>query len=123
MRDFLIRVIVGIGATVIILAPVAQLPLFLSESKSEQTLQVISPIRFKCENIQRSSFIEMVCYDQRLKYMLLKLSGRSYHYCQIELATMQSFLAAESMGKFYNNHIKGRQTLRPYDCRSSSTPI
>lgn len=74
-------------------------------------------LELNCQDVSRSSFIERVCYDEAQEYMLIRLSGRLYHYCDIEVEMIRAFLAAPSMGAFYNAHIKGRKTARPYDCR------
>lgn len=60
-----------------------------------------------CDAISRSSFINRVCYDQANAYMIVLLKETYYHYCDIDKATVDSFKAAESMGRFYNAYIKG----------------
>jgi hypothetical protein len=72
---------------------------------------------FKCDMIERSSFIRRVCYDEKNAYMLINLSGTWYHYCEIDPATVWSLLTAESMGRFYNASIKGN-----FDCRTHRVP-
>ena len=74
-------------------------------------------LELNCEDIDRSSFIERVCYDEDQEYMVIRLTGMLYHYCDIEPETIRAFLNAPSMGEFYNAHIKGRRAARPYDCR------
>jgi KTSC domain-containing protein len=72
---------------------------------------------FDCSDITRSSFINRVCYDRRNEYMLISLNGTFYHYCEIDAATVSSFLSAPSMGRFYNASIKGQ-----FDCRVHRVP-
>lgn len=72
---------------------------------------------FKCLPIDRSSFIRRVCYDQKNSYMIVKLNDTYYHYCDINVATVNEFEAASSMGRFYNASIKGR-----FDCRTGHVP-
>ena len=72
---------------------------------------------FKCDVIERSSFIREVCYDQRNTYMLINLRGTWYHYCEIDPATVSGLLAADSIGRFYNASIKGN-----FDCRTHRVP-
>ena len=63
---------------------------------------------FACTTIERSSFIRRVCYDTANAYMLVSLNGTYYHYCDIDESTVNSFLAADSMGRFFNASIKGQ---------------
>jgi uncharacterized protein DUF4189/KTSC domain-containing protein len=72
---------------------------------------------FDCTDINRSSFIERVCYDRRNEYMLISLNGVYYHYCEIGPDTVASLLSAPSMGRFYNANIKSR-----FDCRVLYVP-
>lgn len=72
---------------------------------------------FDCSDVSRSSFINRVCYDRRLAYMLISLNQKFYHYCEIDPGTVKSLLAAPSMGAFYNSEIKGK-----YDCRTRHIP-
>jgi hypothetical protein len=72
---------------------------------------------FSCTDISRSSFIKKVCYDQGNEYMVISLHGTYYHYCQIDNGTVSSLLDAESMGRYFNQNIKGR-----FDCRRHRVP-
>jgi KTSC domain len=69
---------------------------------------------FACTDTPRSSFIQRVCYDKAQSYMLINLRGTYYHYCE--------FLAAPSMGQFYNQRIKGTGSDGPFDCRTHRVP-
>jgi hypothetical protein len=73
---------------------------------------------FDCKPINRSSFINRVCYDQKNAYMIVLLKTTYYHYCNIDSGTVAAFEAAASMGQFYNATIKGR-----FDCRAGHVPI
>jgi len=77
----------------------------------------VSLAPFKCDAITRSSFIERVCYDASNSYMLIDLNGAWYHYCEIDAGTVSNLMAADSMGRFYNQSIKGR-----FDCRTHRVP-
>jgi hypothetical protein len=72
---------------------------------------------FKCEAIDRSSFIRRVCYDAINNYMVVKLNETYYHYCDIDRATVDAFRAADSMGRFFNASIKGH-----FDCQTGRVP-
>jgi len=72
---------------------------------------------FDCTDIERSSFIERVCYDEANEYMLINLNGTYFHYCDIDSDTVDALLEADSMGRFYNVFIKGS-----FDCRTGYVP-
>jgi uncharacterized membrane protein len=72
---------------------------------------------FSCEPVERSSFIRCVCYDPANAYMIVGLNGTFYHYCGVDKATVDSFKAADSMGRFFNAAIKGH-----FDCRTGRVP-
>jgi KTSC domain len=84
------------------------------------TLKYRGPVSlapFACEAITRSSFIERVCYNAKNACMLIDLKGTWYHYCEIDQETVSGLLEAESMGRFYNQSIKGN-----FDCRTHRIP-
>ena len=77
---------------------------------------------FVCTDITRSSFIQRVCYDKAQSYMLIDLRGTYYHYCELPAAILEAFMAAPSMGQFFNQNIKGSGSDGPYDCRTHRIP-
>jgi hypothetical protein len=77
---------------------------------------------FACTDTPRSSFIQRVCYDKAQSYMLISLRGTYYHYCELPASTFDSFVAAPSMGQFYNQNIKGSGADGPFDCRTHKVP-
>ena len=74
--------------------------------------------RFTCSSIERSSFIRRVCYDGADAYMVVRLNDTYYHYCDIDKATVDAFLSAESMGRFFDSSIRGH-----FDCRTGHIPV
>jgi hypothetical protein len=72
---------------------------------------------FTCDPVERSSFIRRVCYDETNAYMIVKLKDTYYHYCDIDKATVDSFKAADSMGRYFNASIKSH-----FDCRTGHVP-
>lgn len=72
---------------------------------------------FACEAINRSSFVNRVCYDKATRYMLISLRGAYYHYCRLPPSVVASLLQAESIGRHYNANIKGK-----FDCRQGGIP-
>jgi KTSC domain len=77
---------------------------------------------FACTDTPRSSFIQRVCYDNAQSYMLINLKGTYYHYCELPPTTFDAFVAAPSMGHFYNQKIKGSGSDGPFDCRAHRVP-
>jgi hypothetical protein len=77
---------------------------------------------FACADTPRSSFIQRVCYDQKERYMLINLRGTYYHYCELSAGMFDAFMAAGSMGQFYNKNIKGSGSDGPFDCRTHHVP-
>src|SRR5690348_14038895 len=78
---------------------------------------------FACSDITRSSFIERVCYDKANSYMIIRLRGTYYHYCELPQPTLDAFMSADSMGRYYNTNIKGTGKDGPYDCRTHRMPV
>jgi KTSC domain len=72
---------------------------------------------FDCTDVTRSSFIRRVCFDKAKSYMLISLNGTYYHYCAIPTTTVEDLMDAESMGRFFNEQVKGR-----FDCRLNPVP-
>ena len=72
---------------------------------------------FKCESITRSSLVKRLCYDAKEQYVIVSLNGTYYHYCEVPSAVVSSWRQAESMGRFYNQNVKGN-----FDCRVNRVP-
>ena len=77
---------------------------------------------FDCEDVSRSSFVERVCYDAQNQYMIVRLHGVYYHYCEVDSETISAFLGAPSMGKYFIAYIKGSGANGPFDCRTHQLP-
>lgn len=77
---------------------------------------------FTCQDITRSSFINRVCYDRKEQFMVIQLRTVYYPYCEFPDKVLGEFLAAESMGKYYNANIKGSGSDGPFDCRTHRVP-
>jgi hypothetical protein len=78
--------------------------------------------QFECTEIDRSSVVTRVCYNAPNGYMIIRLKTVDYHYCAIDTGTVAKLLAAESMGRFYNQNIKSAATDRRFDCRDHAVP-
>ena len=81
----------------------------------------ISLDHFKCTET-RSNPVDRVCYAETKRYMVVKLKGTYYHYCEIGPAIVAAFLAAPSIGHYYNSGIKSAATNRAFDCRDHPIP-
>jgi hypothetical protein len=100
--------------------------LFGAEARAETVIvKFRGPVDLKtfvCRDIDRSSFIQRVCYDKAQSYMIISLRGTYYHYCELPSATLDGLMGAPSMGQFYNQNIKGSGSDGPYDCRTHRIP-
>ncbi len=72
---------------------------------------------FACESTPHSSVVKRLCYDSKEKYVIVNLTGTYYHYCEVPANIVSNWRRAESMGRYYNQHIKGR-----FDCRVLYVP-
>jgi hypothetical protein len=72
---------------------------------------------FACEWVERSTVVKRLCYDTKEKYVVVKLGGTYYHYCEVPATVVANWRAADSMGSFYNARIKGN-----FDCRVLRVP-
>jgi hypothetical protein len=108
-------------------AATALILIFFSAGARSETIDVkyrgmVDLKSFECRDINRSSFIQRVCYDKAQSYMLISLKGTYYHYCELPSATYDALMGAPSMGRFYNQNIKGTGSDGPYDCRTHRLP-
>ena len=106
---------------------VAVLSLLISASARAESVTVkyrgvVDLKPFSCTDTPRSSFIQRVCYDKAQSYMLINLRGVYCHYCELPPPTLEAFLAAPSMGKFYNQSIRSSGSDGPFDCRTHRVP-
>jgi hypothetical protein len=74
---------------------------------------------FQCPALKSSSLVTRLCYDAKPRYLVVSLNGTYYHYCAVEPETFQAWIAAPSLGTFYNQRMKGSQR---YDCRLHEVP-
>jgi hypothetical protein len=100
----------GVFSALILLAHTSSAESFFVKYRGEVDL---AP--FRSDTITRSSFIDRLCDDSKESYVLVSLNGTFYHYC--EQGVVNQWLAADSMGRYYNAFIKGQ-----YDCRTHHVP-
>jgi hypothetical protein len=75
-----------------------------------------------CTDVTRSSVVNRACYDKAKRFMVVQLRGTYFPYCELPAGTYEEFLAAPSMGKYYNASIKGTGQDGPFDCRTHPAP-
>ena len=73
---------------------------------------------FECPALKPSSLVNRLCYDPDTDYLIVQLRQTYYHYCAVEPETFDAWQRALSLGRFYNQKIKGRG----YDCRDHPVP-
>lgn len=72
---------------------------------------------FSCEAVSRSSLVERLCYDAAQRYVVVKLTGTYYQYCNVPAEVVSDWKRSPSMGKYFNANLKGR-----FDCRVTPPP-
>lgn len=104
--------------------------IFIGISQTAHTetvdVQYQGPVKldtFDCTDITRSSFINRVCYHEGERYLIVQLRSRYYGYCAIGGNVVAAFMAAPSMGRFYNANIKSGSNDGLYDCRNHEVPM
>ena len=73
---------------------------------------------FDCQDITRSSVISRVCYDTASRRMLVQRHAVYQQYCNLPKDTLDAFLGAPSMGRFFKANIEGADGCAPYACRT-----
>jgi KTSC domain len=76
---------------------------------------------FDCHDITRSSIISRVCYDAEGRRLLVQRHAAYRQYCDLPKDTLDAFLNAPSMGRFFNANIEpaGTDGDGPYGCRQT----
>ncbi len=77
---------------------------------------------FDCPAIKHSSFVNRICYNEPAHYLVVQLRSTYYHYCAIGPDVVAEWIAAPSLGKFYNARIKVSSNGGLYDCRGKVVP-
>ena len=77
---------------------------------------------FDCQDVDRSSVVKRVCYNEEKSYLIIRLTSAYYHYCEIDKTTVGQFLAADSMGSFYSSNIKDSGTGGAFSCKGKTVP-
>jgi KTSC domain-containing protein len=121
MRVLIIAATLAVAGMIVLISPLVPAS---AEEVCVKYHKCLDVDQFKCETITRSSFIKRVCYLQTKRYMIIKLKETYYHYCNMGPEINSEFLAAPSMGRYYNDNIRSKPdgTHGPFDCRDHPIP-
>ncbi len=72
---------------------------------------------FIYSDLNSSSFLGDAWYDTENGYLILEVSSKYYHYCDLWSVEWYGFTTADSHGTYYNSYIKDN-----YDCRNGTVP-
>jgi hypothetical protein len=108
-------------------AATALIGLLLSAEFGSETVDVrgrgaVDLSTFECRDVNRSSLIQRVCYDQAKRYMIVGIKGVYDQYCELPQPAFEGLMGAPSMGQFFNQHIRGSGADGRYDCRTLRMP-
>lgn len=77
--------------------------------------QILVPVKYRgkvdlalfdCMTISHSSLVKRLCYYSKEKHVIVNLKGTYYPYCKVPASVVGDWLAADSMGKFFDAYIK-----------------
>ena len=99
----------------------------LCHTANAETVQVkyqgpVSLDAFTCTDVHGDSNVNRICYDQKERYMVIKLDRTYYHYCEIGAATVAALQTARSKNQFFQANIRGSGLDGPFDCRTHPIP-
>ena len=63
---------------------------------------------FECRDINRSSLIQRVCYDQAQRYLIVGIRGNYEDFCELPPQAYTGFMTAPSMGQFFKENLRAR---------------
>ena len=72
---------------------------------------------FDCPALKPSSVVNRICYHEPTRYLIVQLRSTYYHYCEVGQNVVAAWVAAPSLGQFYNANIKVSSNGGLYDCR------
>jgi hypothetical protein len=110
-RDIMIRAAVSLIA-LLLTAPVG------SETVDVRDRGAVDLATFDCRDINRSTLIQRVCYDQAHRMLIVGIRGSYADYCELPQQTFERFMTAPSMGQFFNQNIGKSGPDARYDCQT-----
>lgn len=63
---------------------------------------------YRCHNNLPSSFVWRICHRSDAAHIVVNLGGTYYAYCGMPAQAVSDWLDADSLGRHYNQHVKGR---------------
>lgn len=93
-----------------------------AETVQVKYLGPVSLDAFTCTDVHGDSNVNRICYDQKERYMVIKLNKTYYQYCEIGAATVAALQAARSKNQFFQANIRGSGSDGPFDCRTHPIP-
>lgn len=93
-----------------------------AETVQVKYLGPVSLDAFTCTDVYGDSNVNRICYDQKERYMVIKLNKTYYHYCEIDAATVTALQTARSKHQFFQANIRGNGSDGPFDCRTHPIP-
>jgi KTSC domain len=88
----------------------------LSQEVDLKKAGIVSLQDFACHEVE-SSFINSVCYDETLEYLIVQIDEDYYDYCEISSETVERLLSSQSVGSFFNAQIK------EFECSPETRPV
>jgi len=79
-----------------------------SEAVEVRHRGAVDLVTFECRDINRSSLIQRVCYDQAQRYLIVGIRGNYEDFCELSPQAYAGFMTAPSMGRFFNDNIRAR---------------
>ncbi len=83
-----------------------------------QNPSLFSSARIELKNMQRlgsdSSFVDEVYFSLKHEYLIVKIDGKYYEYCNFKNNDWNELREADSLGEIYNYKIKGRYSCDEY---------
>lgn len=106
----LMRAIIGIAIAAIMATPA------LAETVNVKYRGETDLSTYECADTE-SSFVNRICYDRQQSQVVVLLRATYYAYCQVEADTVAAWIAADSIGRFYNQNIKSDAVDGRYACQ------
>lgn len=103
-----------LGLLSLLLATVAQ-----AETVDVKYRGPVSLDSLSCPSLKPSSFVNRICYDEANSYLIVQLKSTYYHYCDLPASVFADWVAAPSLGRYYNGQVKGQG----FDCRGKALPV
>lgn len=110
------------GLLALLLAIIFIGPVFAESVTVKYRDDPVDLANFDCTGDLDSSVVKRVCYSAANSYILIRLKGTWYHYCEIDAGTVDALLNAESLGRFYNQSVKDSGTGGRFSCRDRDVP-